>query len=429
MPSLSPDTTLLHLFHAALQAVSPALCLPPHLPAPASLAAQGRLVVIGAGKAAAAMAAATYAHFGDRISHGCVVTRYGHGASAGSIDVIEAAHPVPDAAGEQAATRILQAVQGLTADDTVIALMSGGASSLLALPAPGLTLTDKQAINRDLLRSGANIHEMNTVRKHLSAIKGGRLAQACGAAKVLTYVISDVPSDDPATVGSGPTLENHSTPDDALAILARYGITVPQRVLQHLRSAECRTPVFDHSNGQRPPAVTIATARYALEAAAQAARALGLNAWILSDAIEGEARDIGAMHAALAMEIARGQGPVKPPCVLLSGGETTVTVRGTGRGGRNAECLLSMLHMLGHQPGIAALACDTDGIDGVEENAGAWFAPGDLAQAHALQMQIRPYLDNNDAWHFFKAIDRLIVTGPTRTNVNDFRAVLIQSPD
>ncbi len=420
---------MLHtLFDAALAAVNPAICLPALLPDPQGLPAGGKLVIIGAGKAAGAMAQAAWQTLGQRITRGCVVTRYGHGADAGVIEVIEAAHPVPDAAGQQAAQRMLECIANLSEKDTVIALMSGGASALLAMPAPGLTLADKQGVNRSLLRSGATIHEMNIVRKHLSAIKGGRLAQACMPARLMTFVISDVPSDDPSTVGSGPTLENHSTAQDALAILARYRIEASPAVMQHLHSAACATPVFSQAQRDRMSVQVIATARTALEAAAEKARHMGLNVWLLSDNIEGEARDIGAMHAALALEVARGQGPCKAPCVLLSGGETTVTVRGQGRGGRNAEFLLGFARALGEHKHISAMACDTDGIDGVENNAGAWLEPGDLRKASDLGLRTSVFLDNNDAWSYFNAIGRLVTTGPTRTNVNDFRAVLIQSP-
>ncbi len=435
MPAIDPQQTLMSLFETALSAVNPLTCLPPHLPSISSLPADGKLIVIGAGKAAGAMAQAAWAHYGSRITHGCVVTRYGHGADAGCIEVIEAAHPVPDAAGEQAANRILDCVADLSDKDTVIALMSGGASALLARPAAGLTLADKQGINRALLKSGATIHEMNTVRKHLSGIKGGRLAQACMPARLMTFVISDVPSDDPSTVGSGPTLVNHSTAQDALAILMRYGIDAPPSVMQHLQSAACATPVFDDAQRARMSVKVIATARTALQAAANRARAMGLNVWLLSDNIEGQARDIGCMHAALALETARGEGPLTAPCVLLSGGETTVTVKGNGRGGRNAEFLLGFADALGKSgiahagasisPSISALACDTDGIDGVEDNAGAWFETGDMQRAAHLNLRTTVFLDNNDAWTYFNALGRLIKTGPTRTNVNDFRAVLV----
>lgn len=439
----SPRQVLQSLFEAALAAVNPIVCLPPFLPTPGQLPPDGRLIVIGAGKAAGAMAQAAWTLYGERITRGCVVTRYGHGADAGRIEVIEAAHPVPDAAGEQAAARMFECIAGLNEKDTVIALFSGGASALLAAPAAGLSLADKQGINRALLRSGANIHEMNTVRKHLSAIKGGRLAQACMPARLMTFVISDVPSDDPSTVGSGPTLENHSTAADALAILKRYNIETPDAVMRHLQSAACATPVFTDEQRARMTVKVIATARTALEAAAQKASAMGLPVWLLSDNIEGEARDIGAMHAALATELLRGHGPLKAPCVLLSGGETTVTVKGHGRGGRNAEFLLGFIHALGGSdldggvdsegtansatPKISALACDTDGIDGVEDNAGAWFEADDLQRARQAGLRTLAFLDNNDAWSFFNTLGRLIKTGPTRTNVNDFRAVLIQA--
>jgi hydroxypyruvate reductase len=426
--TMNPEALLKHLFNAALGAVSAEASLRARLPPPESLPPHGKLIVIGAGKAAGAMAACVNAHYGERITGGCVVTRYEHGVDAGRIRVIEAAHPVPDKAGQDAAREILACVQGLSADDTVIALLSGGASALLALPACGLTLADKQGINRALLRSGATIHEMNCVRKHLSAIKGGRLAQACLPARVFTYVISDVPGDDPGTVGSGPTLENETTREQALDILRRYQIEVPAHVMSHLQSTDCTTPMFTDELRNRMQVEVVATARAALDAAARAVRAIGLPVWILSDAIEGEARDIGRMHAAIALEIQRDEGPIKAPCVLLSGGETTVTVKGQGRGGRNAEFLLGLFQVIQQSgcTGLSALACDTDGIDGVEDNSGAWFGAAQLAKATDLQLRPSAYLDNNDAYAFFHSLDSLIVTGPTRTNVNDFRAIFIE---
>lgn len=416
---------LLDLFRTAVDAVSPARCLPPRLPPPP----RGRTVVVGAGKAAAAMAQAVEAHWRGSLS-GLVVTRYGHGAPCKQIEVIEAAHPVPDAAGREAAARILQTVRGLTADDLVLCLISGGGSALLAAPAAGLTLADKQAVNRALLRSGANIAEMNCVRKHLSALKGGRLAAACAPARVVTLAISDVPGDDPSVIASGPTVPDPTTFADALAVLAKYVISEPRAVIEHLRAARDETPKPGDPRLAGGEVVIVATAQDALRAAAGAARAAGLAPVILGDSIEGEARDVAAVHAGIARQVARHGGedgtPAAPPCVLLSGGETTVTVRGSGRGGRNAEFLLALAVALDGHPGIAALAADTDGIDGSEDNAGALLAPDSLARAAARGVRAQACLADNDGYRFFSALGDLVVTGPTRTNVNDFRALLVR---
>ncbi|TWG88174.1 glycerate 2-kinase [Cupriavidus gilardii J11] len=418
-----PRALLRDLFDTAVAAVSPAHCLPPQLPAPP----RGRTVVIGAGKAAAAMAQSVEAHWSgapDRLS-GLVVTRYGHGAPCRRIEVVEAAHPVPDEAGQHAAARMVQMVQGLGPDDLVLCLVSGGGSSLLAAPAPGLSLSDKQAVNRALLRSGANIAEMNCVRKHLSALKGGRLALRCMPARVETLLISDIPGDDPALIASGPTLPDATTCADALAVIEKYGIAVPPAVRAHLESGAGETPKPGDSRFAGHRSVMLATAQQALEAAAARARALGVDAHILSDCIEGEARDVALVHAAVARQIARRDQPWRKPCVLLSGGETTVTVRGNGRGGRNAEFLLALALALDGLAAVHALAADTDGIDGSEDNAGALLAPDTLARADAANLAARRHLDNNDGYGFFSALGDLIVTGPTRTNVNDFRAILV----
>ena len=408
------------LYEAAVKAVSAECCLAPFLPPPPV----GRTLVIGAGKGAAAMAAAVEQHWQGELS-GMVVTRYGHGADCRKIEVVEAAHPVPDAAGQQAAARMLQMVQGLSADDLVLCLISGGGSSLLALPADGITLADKQALSKALLKSGATIFEMNCVRKHLSAIKGGRLALACAPAKVVTLLISDIPGDDPAIIASGPTLTDAGTCAEALAILHKYAIDVPSAVQAHLATGAGETPKPGDPRFARNTHHVVATAQHALEAAAARARAAGLTAHVLSDRIEGEARDIGSMHAAIARQVAgRGQ-PFATPCVIISGGETTVTVRGNGRGGRNVEFLLSLARSLDGHAGIYALACDTDGIDGSEDNAGAVLAPDSIARAAALGLSARAMLDNNDGYGFFSALDDLVISGPTRTNVNDFRAILI----
>lgn len=382
---------LLQMFETALDAARPGVCVPPSLPDPAGI--KGRVVVVGAGKAAAAMAAAVESAWANQLERvsGIVVTRYGHGVPTRKIEVVEAAHPIPDEAGLVAARRILAAVQGLTSDDLVIALMSGGGSALLTLPVPGVTLAEKQARTKELLRNGASIHEINAERKKLSAIKGGKLAAAALPARVLTLAISDVPGDDPATIASGPTIPG---PDDPAF-------------------AYCTTRV-------------IATAQGALAAAAETARAAGVTPLILGDRIEGEAREVARAMAGIALSCKHHGLPVKPPCVILSGGETTVTVQGNGRGGRNAEFLLALAVALKGACGIHALACDTDGIDGSEDNAGALMAPDTLARAAALGMDARACLVDNDAYNFFAALNDLVVTGPTRTNANDFRAILIE---
>ncbi|WP_458762375.1 glycerate kinase type-2 family protein [Cupriavidus basilensis] len=415
-----PRALLRDLFDTAVAAVSASHCLPPQLPRPP----KGRTVVIGAGKAAAAMAQAVEAHWQGEIS-GLVVTRYGHGAPCQRIEVVEAAHPVPDEAGQRAAQRMVALVKGLTADDLVLCLISGGGSALLAAPADGITLADKQAVNRALLKSGANIGEMNCVRKHLSALKGGRLALHCAPARVETLLISDIPGDDPTLIASGPTLPDATTCADALAVIAKYGIEVPANVRAHLESAAGETPKPGDARFDGHRSVTLATAQQSLEAAAARSRELGIEAHILSDSIEGESRDVALVHAAIARQVAQHGQPFRKPCVILSGGETTVTVRGNGRGGRNAEFLLALAVALDGLPGVHAIACDTDGIDGSEDNAGALLAPDTLTRAEARGLSARAHLGNNDGYGFFAGLDDLIVTGPTRTNVNDFRAILI----
>jgi len=412
---------LTDLYFESVAAVSADKCLPAFLPQTPS---NGRTLVIGAGKGAAAMAKAVEDHWQGPLS-GLVVTRYGHGADCAHIEVVEAAHPVPDEAGKKAAERIMQMVQGLTENDLVLCLISGGGSSLLALPAEGITLEQKQAINRALLKSGATISEMNCVRKHLSAIKGGRLALACSPARVVTLLISDVPGDDPGVIASGPTLPDPTTCADSLAILRKYSIDIPENILMHLESGAGETPKPDDARFSRNSSHVIATAQDALEAAAARARAAGITPHILSDGIEGEARDIGLMHAALARQAALRDQPFVTPCVLISGGETTVTVRGNGRGGRNAEFLLSLAVALDGYPSIHAIACDTDGIDGSEDNAGAIYCPDSIERASNLGLRAKAMLENNDGYGFFSALGDLIVSGPTRTNVNDFRAILI----
>ena len=419
---MQADRDLLRaLFDAAVGAAAPAHCVPPHLPPPP----RGRTVVVGAGKAAAAMALAVeHAWPADRPLTGLVVTRYGHGVGPmPRIEVIEASHPVPDAAGQEAARRMLTMVAGLGPDDLVLCLMSGGASALLALPGAGITLADKQSVNRALLRSGAGIDAMNCVRKHLSAIKGGRLLAAAGAAQVVTLMISDVPGDDPAVIGSGPTLPDPTTLADARAVLVRYGIDAPAAVTAWLADPRAETPKL----GFGPARIAmIATPAMALAAAAAAARAAGVTPLILGDAIEGESAEVARVMAAIARSCAAHGQPAALPCVLLSGGETTVTVRGGGRGGRNAEFLLALTIALGGHAGITALAADTDGIDGTEDNAGAFMTPDTLARIGALDIDPVARLRDNDGYSVFAALGDLVITGPTRTNVNDFRAILIR---
>jgi len=418
---IEPRAFLTGLFQAAIDAASPGKSLARFLPAPP----KGRTIVVGAGKAAASMAAAVEAAWEGPLE-GLVVTRYGHGAPNARIEVIEAAHPVPDDAGEKAALRILECVRTLSADDLVLCLISGGGSALLAAPAPGLTLEDKRAINRALLKSGADIAEMNCVRKHLSAIKGGRLALAAAPARVVSLVISDVPGDDLSIIASGPTVPDPSTSAEALAILRRYRIDAPARVVAHLESVASETPKPGHPRFAAVSNVLIATPQMSLQAAARAARAAAVTPVLLGDAIEGEAREVGKVFAGIARSAALHGEPARGPCVLLSGGETTVTVRGQGRGGRNAEFLLGLAIALNGAPGVHALAGDTDGIDGSEDNAGAYLAPDTLARAAALGLGAKDRLADNDAYSLFHALGDLVVTGPTLTNVNDFRAIWVE---
>lgn len=410
---------LMAMFEAAVAAASPAACIAPHLPP----RPRGRTIVVGAGKAAAAMAAAVEAHW-DGPLEGLIITRYGHGAPCRRIRVVEAAHPVSDATGLEATLKIVGLLGGLSADDLVLCLVSGGGSALLTLPAPGLSLADEQKMARELLRSGAPIGEMNCVRKHLSAIKGGRLAQMAAPGTVVTLAISDVPGDDPAVIASGPTVADPTTRHDALAILERRGIIVPSNVRKWLEDPRSETPKALPGGDVR----LVARPRQALDAAERAARGLGLTPLMLGDALEGEARVLGGSHARLAMRIADGLGAGQAPVVLVSGGETTVTVRGLGRGGRNAEYLLAHALALDGHAGVWALAADTDGIDGSEDNAGAMISPATLSRARELGLSPADRLEDNDAYGLFAALDDLVVTGPTRTNVNDFRATLIDVP-
>jgi len=411
---------LRRLFDAAIDSAQPVHHIQSFLPPPP----RGRLIVVGAGKASAAMARAFEDHWHAPLS-GLVVTRAGYALPCQRIEIIEGSHPVPDASSLRAAERIRERVQGLTAEDLVLCLMSGGGSALLTLPLDGLTLGDKQALNRALLKSGATISEMNCLRRHLSAIKGGRLAAACFPAKVVTLLISDVPGDDPIDIASGPTVGDPTTCADALGILDRYRIELSAQVRAALTSGrgESVKPADPRLRGIETH--LIATPQMALEAAAAIARAHGVQPLILSDRLEGEARDVGTVLAGIALQIASRGQPAAAPCVLLSGGETTVTVRGDGLGGRNVEFLLSLGVALNGHPRIHAIAGDTDGVDGSAEIAGAYLAPDSLERARAQGINPRSSLERNDGHGFFKAIGDSVVTGPTFTNVNDFRAVLI----
>ncbi|PWB84188.1 MAG: glycerate kinase [Methylocystaceae bacterium] len=412
-------TLLRAMFDAAVAAAHPSVSLSRHLPAPP----KGRTIVVGAGKAAASMAAAVEAHWPGPLE-GLVVTRYEHGAPTSRIEVVEASHPVPDAAGREAASRILQKVQGLTEDDLVLALISGGGSALMALPAEGVTLEEKQAVNKALLKSGATISEMNCVRKHLSAIKGGRLARAAAPAEVVALMISDVPNDDLSVIASGPTVPDPTTREDALAVIDKYKIDAPAAVLAHLRKPDCETPKPGDAIFERVQNILIATPQGSLDAAAEVARKAGFTPLILGD-LEGESRDVALVHAGIARQIARHGQPLEPPVAIISGGETTVTVRGNGRGGRDAEFLLGLTLALEGFGGVAAIACDTDGIDGSEDNAGAIMTADSFERAAKLGVDLKALFANNDAYTAFEKLGDLVVTGPTRTNVNDFRAILV----
>jgi glycerate 2-kinase len=415
---------LRRMFDAAIAAAQPALCVPPHLPAPP----KGRTIVIGAGKASAAMARALEDHWTGPLE-GLVVTRFGYRVPCERIEIVEAAHPVPDEAGLKAATLIADRVRGLTADDLVIALISGGGSALLAAPAPGVTLDDKRLLSAALLRSGATISEMNCVRRHLSSLKGGRLGALCAPARVVALLLSDVPGDDPIDIASGPTVPDPTTCADALAVLARYDIAVPPTLRALLESGATESVKPGDPRLARSEAVLVATPLASLEAAAKVARDAGYAAHILGDSIEGEAREVGKVFGGIARHVALNREPFAPPCVLLSGGETTVTVRGNGRGGRNVEFLLSLGLTLGGLPGIYALAGDPDGVDGMEEIAGGLLTPDSLVRARAKMIDPRAALDANDGRGFFEALDDGVVTGPTLTNVNDFRAILIDKAE
>ena len=416
----TPRALLRQLFDAAVAAAQPALCLPAHLPPPP----KGRTIIIGAGKASAAMARALEDHWAGPLE-GLVVTRYGYDVPCQRIEIMQAAHPVPDAAGLAATQRILQTVQGLTVDDLVIALISGGGSSLLVAPGAGLTLADKQNVNIALLASGATISEMNCVRRHLSAIKGGSLGAACYPAKLLTLLISDVPGDSPMDIASGPTVGDCTTCTDALAIVQRYQIALPAAARQLLEGGAGETVKPDDARLNNSSVRMITAPQMALQAAAQVAQAAGFTPYILGDSLEGEARDVAKVLAGMARQVVLHGQPFKPPCVLLSGGETTVTLKGQGRGGRNVEFLLALGVALAGTPGVYAIAGDTDGVDGLEEIAGAILTPDTLERAWALGMNPRSYLDNNGAHTFFLALGDSVTTGLMLTNVNDFRALML----
>ncbi len=416
-----PQNFLRRLFDEAVAAADPKITIPTHLPK----APRGRTIVIGAGKASAAMAAAVEAHWPGALC-GLVITRYGHGAPCKHIEIVEASHPVPDAAGQQAAQRMAELVQDLTPDDLVLCLISGGGSALLTAPAEGLTLADKQEVNRQLLACGAPIGEMNTVRKHLSSLKGGRLAAAAAPAKVVSLIISDVPGDDPAVVASGPTVADPTTVQDAIDIIERYQLEVPAAVRSFLETEAAETPKPGDPRLESVETRMIGAPAQSLAAAAALAKAQGLNVLDLGDEVEGESRDVAHAHAAIALDIAAGKGPVKAPAVIISGGETTVTLKGNGRGGRDAEYALALAIALDGHPAISAIAADTDGIDGSEDNAGAIITPDTSVRAAATGLDPAAYLENNDAYTFFETIGDLVVTGPTLTNVNDFRAILVR---
>ncbi len=416
LTSNTAEAFLKELFHVAVAASHPAQTLPHYLPKDTT----AKALVIGAGKGAAAMAKVFEAHWQGPV-RGLVVTRYEHGEYCQHIEVIEAAHPVPDAQGSLAAERTLALIDSAAPDEQIFCLLSGGGSSLLSLPVTGITLAQKQAINKALLKCGASIDEINCVRKHLSAIKGGKLALRAGKRPITTFAISDVPNDSPDVIASGPTVADPSTREQALNIMRKYSIDMPDNLTQWLHNPASETPkTLTNSTYQ-----LIATPIDALNAASEFAKAQGITPLVLGDSIEGEACEVAKVFAGIAKFTAKHQQPLPTPCVILSGGETTVTVKGEGRGGRNAEFLLSLFHELKGQAGIYALACDTDGIDGTEDNAGALFDPSDYAKAQALALNSAQYLANNDGYSFFEHLNRLIITQPTRTNVNDLRAILV----
>ncbi|SIT54266.1 putative hydroxypyruvate reductase [Mesorhizobium prunaredense] len=420
MTEIDPKTFLAAIFNAAVAAADPQRTIRDHLPA----IPKGRTIVIGAGKGSAQMAAA-FEKVWDGPIEGLVVTRYGYGAACQRIEIIEAAHPVPDAAGLEASRRLLEKVQGLTADDLVVALISGGGSALLPAPAEGLALADEIAVNEALLASGAPIAAMNTIRKHVSTIKGGRLAAASYPAKLVSLVVSDIPGDNPALVASGPTVPDSGNRQEALASIAAYGMKLPASVMAHINSPAADAPRVDDPRFSRNEVHLIASAGVSLEAAAAEARRHGIEAVILSDSIEGEAREVGGVHAAIAREVATRNRPFPKPVLILSGGETTVTVRAKGKGGRNTEFLLAFAIGISGIGGVHALAADTDGIDGSEDNAGAFADGSTVSRMRAAGVDAKAMLAGNNAWTAFKAVGDLFVPGPTGTNVNDLRAILI----
>jgi glycerate 2-kinase len=416
---MTPEALLKAMFQAGVDAALPQICVPAHLPS----RPKGRTVIIGAGKASGAMAKALEDAWKGPLD-GLVVTRYGYRLATERLEVVEAAHPVPDASGREAAQRIYELVRGLTEDDLVLCLISGGGSALLSMPAEGVSLEDKQAVNKALLASGATISEMNTVRKHLSAIKGGRLAKAAYPAKIVALMISDVPGDDPSIIASGPTVPDPTTKADALGIVDKYGIELTDNVRKALEEGK-ETPKPGDPCFERVENIMIATPQASLEAAAKVAREAGVTPVILGDSIEGESRDVALVHAGIARQCAlRGQ-PEQPPCVLISGGETTITLKGNGKGGRNTEFLLALAIALDSMENIYALAADTDGVDGSEDNAGALIDPTTLKRAEKAGLNPKAMLADNDSYTFFKRIGDLLETGPTMTNVNDLRAILI----
>lgn len=415
-----PKELLRQLADAAIRAADPSVRVPPILPEPPKKA-----IVLGAGKASAAMARAIETAWPDTDLSGIVVTRYGYEVACDRVEIVLAAHPVPDEAGREAARRILEMAESAQQDDLVIALMSGGGSALLTAPADGITFEEKQEVNRQLLRCGADIGEMNTLRKHVSAIKGGRLAAAASPARVLSILISDVPGDDPAVIGSGPTVPDPTTFADAMHVVEKYGLKLPASVMKHLEKAAAETPkpgdrIFDGND-----LIFAAKPDKSIEAAADVARKAGFTVIDLGDRVEGEARDVGREHAEMALACKLGDGKAAAPCVILSGGETTVTMTGNGRGGRNTEYLLGVAEKLDGAEGIYAVACDTDGVDGSEDNAGAFVDPTTVARARDTGLSVTDALAGNDAYSLFENIGDLLVTGPTYTNVNDFRAVVV----
>ncbi len=429
-----PDQFLESLFKAAVSAANPTLCLPSFLNQTLDKRSIGRTIVIGAGKASAAMAQTTEefwkSNFPEHILEGLVITRYGHGVPCQWIEVVEAAHPIPDSTGHDAAIRLLTVAKNAKAEDLVLCLISGGGSSLLSLPADDISLADKQKVTSELLKSGATIHEINCVRKHLSAVKGGRLASATAPATLKTFAISDVPGDQLDVIASGPTVADSTYYNDALLVLEKYGVEGTEAVIKRLSKSNDETPKPGDSIFTKCENFLIATPQIALEAAAERARSVGVTPIILGDAIEGEAKEVARVHAGIASQVARHNQPSKPPVVLISGGETTVTLKGKGRGGRNTEFLLSLAISLDERSPdcvhrISAIACDTDGIDGTEDNAGAIYLPDTIQRAKSKGISPADNLVNNDGYTFFESIGNLVFSGPTLTNVNDFRAILI----